>query len=248
MAELTEEMHPRIPNKPSTTPYWRTQPSALDDFRLSEIPPVIVDVAIIGTGISGACVAYHLLADERTSATSSIPSIAIFEAREACSGATGRNGGHTKLSPRAIAAFASKYGPAAGLDLALMIHEVMQQMKACAEAVVVSDNKTDEYQDHGPSRTLEEECEMLVTRSWDVFLDENHAANIEKVWNETVRDMKEVARKEAREHDLDWLQSIQFLKGENVEKVSDLSASHCLNPRDCGLHYYLLVLVIFPLF
>lgn len=218
MAVPTEETHPRLPTKPSTTPYWRTQPSNLDDFRSSETVPHIVDVAIIGSGLSGACAAYHLLTGTPTSATAA-PSIAIFEARQACSGATGRNGGHTKLPARAVAAFATKYGPAAALDFAVFLREQMRQMKECAESVVVSNN---EEGDGSSIRTLAKECEMLVTRSWDVYRDDQHAADIEKEWDDAVRGMREVARKEGRERDLEWLAEVQFLKGGNVKNVSDL--------------------------
>jgi 2-polyprenyl-6-methoxyphenol hydroxylase-like FAD-dependent oxidoreductase len=49
-----------------------------------------VDVAIIGSGMTGLAAAKHLLsADENVH-------VAVFEARELCSGATGRNGGHLK--------------------------------------------------------------------------------------------------------------------------------------------------------
>ncbi|KAL9055248.1 MAG: hypothetical protein Q9162_003658 [Coniocarpon cinnabarinum] len=45
---------------------------------------------IVGSGISGACIAYNLLKKEPNA------TVVMLEARGACSGATGRNGGHTK--------------------------------------------------------------------------------------------------------------------------------------------------------
>lgn len=54
--------------------------------------PDAVDVAIIGSGHSGICVLYHLVAQLRTS-NRNVTRIAVFEARQFCSGATGRNGG-----------------------------------------------------------------------------------------------------------------------------------------------------------
>lgn len=133
--------HPRLPTIPSTTPYWRTQPSPLDEYRSSTRVPEIVDVAIIGSGFAGACVAYQLVTGTQSSPTSnsaafpSIPSIAIFEARQACSGATGRNGGHTKIPPRSIAGFAKKYGNEAGLEFALYLKELHVQLKNCASTL-----------------------------------------------------------------------------------------------------------------
>ncbi|MAB91712.1 MAG: FAD-dependent oxidoreductase, partial [Planctomycetes bacterium] len=45
---------------------------------------------IVGSGITGAITAYKLL-QEKPGA-----SIVVLEARQACSGATGRNGGHCR--------------------------------------------------------------------------------------------------------------------------------------------------------
>ncbi|KAL9940195.1 hypothetical protein V8E36_000900 [Tilletia maclaganii] len=61
-----------------------------------------VDIAIVGSGITGVSAAFHLL-DDANDLPSSIQSIAVFEAREFCSGATGRNGGH--LTPASALAF-----------------------------------------------------------------------------------------------------------------------------------------------
>lgn len=61
-----------------------------------------VDVTIIGTGISGIFTLYHLVQALRTSSRS-ISRIALLEARQFCSGATGRNGGHcTAYNPVAF--------------------------------------------------------------------------------------------------------------------------------------------------
>ncbi|KAF2791185.1 FAD dependent oxidoreductase-like protein [Melanomma pulvis-pyrius CBS 109.77] len=68
---------------------------------------------IVGSGISGALIAHKLLA--------SCPeaSIIMLEAREACSGATGRNGGHTKAaSYRAYAQHREELGVEEALRIA----------------------------------------------------------------------------------------------------------------------------------
>lgn len=74
-----------VPN--STVSFWRAQPDELDDYRSTESLPSECDIVIIGAGYAGASVAYHLLNDNPTP-----PSIVMLEARQACSGATGRNG------------------------------------------------------------------------------------------------------------------------------------------------------------
>ena len=74
-----------VPNP--TTPFWRTEPRALDSHRSTADLPSECDVLIIGAGFSGASLAHYLYEDNP-----SPPSVVILEAREACSGATGRNG------------------------------------------------------------------------------------------------------------------------------------------------------------
>lgn len=70
--------------------YWQTPPHLLSTHRSTETLPPTTDIAILGTGISGASLAHHL------STQSPRLKILLLEARSACSGATGRNGGHTK--------------------------------------------------------------------------------------------------------------------------------------------------------
>jgi hypothetical protein len=74
-----------VPN--STVPFWRTQLHEIDEHRSTEDIPSECDVLIIGAGYCGASTAYHLINDNP-----SPPSIVILEARQACSGATARNG------------------------------------------------------------------------------------------------------------------------------------------------------------
>ena len=77
-----------VPN--STQPYWRTEPDPLDNHRTTEKLPTEADIVVIGAGYAGASTVYHLL--EKTKHHTIKSSITILEAREACSGATGRNG------------------------------------------------------------------------------------------------------------------------------------------------------------
>lgn len=78
-----------VPN--STEPFWRTQLHPLDNHRSTPELPAKVDIAVIGSGYAGASVVYHILKTCKDTGAAP-PSIAILEAREACSGATGRNG------------------------------------------------------------------------------------------------------------------------------------------------------------
>lgn len=76
-----------VPN--STTSFWRTNPDALDNYQSKEWP-ADSNIVIVGAGYAGASLAYHLL--EKNRQRGQKRSITILEAREACSGATGRNG------------------------------------------------------------------------------------------------------------------------------------------------------------
>ena len=82
-----------FPGPNPTLPFWRTEPHELDDHRTIAELPADCDVLIIGAGYAGVTTAYHLLDNN-----ASPPSIIILEARQACSGATGRNGDYSLSS------------------------------------------------------------------------------------------------------------------------------------------------------
>jgi hypothetical protein len=73
-----------LPNP--TTSYWQDPPDSIADLQSTKHLPEHVDYIIIGSGISGTSIAYNLAKKKPDS------SILMLEARQACSGATGRNG------------------------------------------------------------------------------------------------------------------------------------------------------------
>lgn len=77
---------PGLPRAQSTLSYWQDPPSTIASLRSTATVPSKADYVIIGSGISGSSIAYHLL--------TKLPNanVVMLEAREACSGATGRNG------------------------------------------------------------------------------------------------------------------------------------------------------------
>ncbi|KAH8597654.1 FAD dependent oxidoreductase [Bisporella sp. PMI_857] len=78
-----------LPVENSSKSYWHSQPSEkLIGHRTTADLPSSADVVIVGSGISGA-IAAHTLREKRSDLN-----IVMLEAREACWGATGRNGGH----------------------------------------------------------------------------------------------------------------------------------------------------------
>jgi len=90
-----------FPTAHSTTSFWRTGTNPIDDHRSTESLPPNADVVIIGAGFAGTSIAHHLT-EESELHDRPIPSIVILEAREACSGATGRNGKLRDISIRHI--------------------------------------------------------------------------------------------------------------------------------------------------
>ncbi|KAH6844986.1 FAD dependent oxidoreductase-domain-containing protein [Chaetomium sp. MPI-CAGE-AT-0009] len=92
-----------LPSRNPSAPYWLRDPSPLLlGHRGTPDLPAIADVVVVGSGITGAFAARFLKGSDRGS-------VVMLEAREACSGATGRNGGHCQPlvygSVPAVAAF-----------------------------------------------------------------------------------------------------------------------------------------------
>ncbi|KAF7376751.1 Fad dependent oxidoreductase [Mycena sanguinolenta] len=87
---------PGYPRRNPCLSFWlqHTRNSLLQEHRTTETLPGKADVTIIGSGLSGAATAYFLLTtgpeDKRPK------SVVLLEAREACDGATARNGGHCR--------------------------------------------------------------------------------------------------------------------------------------------------------
>ncbi|KAF9886876.1 hypothetical protein FE257_010999 [Aspergillus nanangensis] len=86
---------PGIPTPNPTSSFWlRTPHPTLSQTQSKQLPPE-ADVVIIGSGITAASIARTLLKESsKPDQGSSKPAVAIIEARDICSGATGRNGGH----------------------------------------------------------------------------------------------------------------------------------------------------------
>ncbi|KAL1888993.1 hypothetical protein Sste5346_009170 [Sporothrix stenoceras] len=102
-----------LPRARPTTPFWQDPPDAdVADLRSTPELPVSVDVVIVGSGITGASIAHHLQ-------KSGSSSLLMVEARQTSSGATGRNGGHTKAaSYRSFQDHVSALGVEAAVQIA----------------------------------------------------------------------------------------------------------------------------------
>ncbi|KZT23022.1 DAO-domain-containing protein [Neolentinus lepideus HHB14362 ss-1] len=85
---------PGLPVTSPTASSWQTPASPLRSYQ-SPTLPAEVDILIIGSGITGCAVARTILRQPKSRDLR----VTIVDAREICSGATGRNGGHIKESP-----------------------------------------------------------------------------------------------------------------------------------------------------
>jgi glycine/D-amino acid oxidase-like deaminating enzyme len=140
--------------------YWLQQVRCdpLLDHRTTETLPKEADTVIIGSGISGTLVAKHHLA------TWPSKSVVVLEAREFCSGATGRNAGHCKPDQwRHFAKFEKAYGQEQAV-------KIMDNEGATWKALVayVKENNVD--------------CDLWVGDTLDVPVDEEVAKVAKEVF------------------------------------------------------------------
>ena len=85
--------HPHLPPPLGDLSVWQksTRDHPLLNAGKDESLPQTADVVIIGSGMCGAMTAHTLLSAEDRPA-----SVVVLEAREICSGASGRNAGHCR--------------------------------------------------------------------------------------------------------------------------------------------------------
>lgn len=135
--------------------YWLQQVRCdpLLDLRTTEHLPEQADTVIIGSGISGTLVAKH------HAEAWPEKSVVVLEAREFCSGATGRNAGHCKPDQwRHFTKFQKAYGEEQAI-------KIMDNEAATWRALVayVKENNVD--------------CDLWVGETYDVPLDD-HVAQV----------------------------------------------------------------------
>jgi glycine/D-amino acid oxidase-like deaminating enzyme len=140
--------------------YWLQQVRCdpLLDHRTTESLPQEADTVIIGSGITGTLVAKHHLE------TWPSKSVVVLEAREFCSGATGRNAGHCKPDQwRHFAKFEKAYGSEQAV-------KIMNNEAATWKALVayVEENNVD--------------CNIWLGDTLDVPLDEDVAEIAKEVF------------------------------------------------------------------
>ncbi|TVY70578.1 putative oxidoreductase OrdL [Fusarium oxysporum f. sp. cubense] len=137
--------------------FWRSLPGDIDNHRSTKELPSECDVMVVGAGYSGAAIITHMLSQ----CTGKAPSILVLEARQLCSGATGRNGGHIKPdSYHAISRLAREYSVEAAAEVANFEYANVE-----AVADFIRNEKID--------------CDFVLTRAIDVQFSEAHQDTLE---------------------------------------------------------------------
>jgi hypothetical protein len=188
-----------VPN--ATESFWQRDIHELNDHRSTEQLPEHSDIVIIGAGYAGVSTAYHLVKDHVDT-----KSITILEARGACSGATGRNGGHMRPDLYGhIPTYVNRAGPEAAAEIAEFEIAHVHAIKK-----VIEEEKID--------------CDFTLTRSIDVWCNEEAAKNARTIYDEMVA------------HGFEYMDDVIFYTGKDAEGVSQMSlprrSTHLLIPTD----------------
>jgi glycine/D-amino acid oxidase-like deaminating enzyme len=157
-----------LPSEKSTTPFWRTELHELDNHRTTPDLPSSCDILIIGGGYAGITAAYHLLASEEAKAkfgsAAPKPNVVLLEARGACSGATGRNGGHLRPAVHTrLPELIKEYGVERAVELCDFEDAHVLAVKELIEKEGI-------------------ECEFRLVRSFDIYTDRERAKEAKEVY------------------------------------------------------------------
>ncbi|KAF2769846.1 FAD dependent oxidoreductase superfamily [Teratosphaeria nubilosa] len=177
----------RLPVPNATKPFWHTKLHHLADHRTTPDLPSEADVVIIGSGYAGAGVSYNLAKSPR-----SPNSIVVLEAREVCSAASGKNGGHLRPDLYGhIPTYIDRYGAEAG--------------KQWAEYEIA----------HVPAikKLIEDEdidCNFTLSRSTDCWCNEQAAKKIKATWDLM------------KSYNFSYLEDVHFVYGARAAAVSGI--------------------------
>jgi glycine/D-amino acid oxidase-like deaminating enzyme len=118
--------------------------------------------------MSGVLTAYHILHSQQSSTSDSAgkpPTVLLLDARDLCSGATARNGGHAKIKTSTLAGL--KDGKER-IEMQGYVLRVMAELKSIVDG----------------ENGLGEECEFEMRRSFDVYCDQAELEGVKRVYDE----------------------------------------------------------------
>ncbi|KAH0352465.1 FAD dependent oxidoreductase, partial [Aureobasidium melanogenum] len=167
--DILSEVSDGFPVPNSTLSYWRSDPHPIDSYCSSEKLPSECDIAIIGAGMTGVSTAYHLSRLHTADCSGKKPSIVVLDAREVCSGATGRNGGHSKVQAFTMGKMIKKFGVDAANEFAAFVSAQKFLMKDAVDREELA-------------------CEFEMRRSYDVFVDQEEARAAEELYRTATKE------------------------------------------------------------
>ncbi|KAH7464004.1 hypothetical protein FOMA001_g17910 [Fusarium oxysporum f. sp. matthiolae] len=201
-----------LPVENATTSFWRSDPHPLDDHRSTPEPPAQVDIAVIGAGYAGVATVYHILEQCKARGVSA-PRIVILEARQACSGATGRNGGHLKPDPyNRPSSLVATHGIEAATECAEFEAKNLPAVKKAIEKEGI-------------------DCDFVFTRAVDALM------------SDTICERMKSAVDLLRKNGVSVMQDVYFARGTEAEQLSGVKgAKGCLSYTAGHMFPYKLIL------
>jgi len=164
-----KQPHDYLPVPNPMPSYWLQNPHPYATLRSTPSLPPTCDIAIIGSGMAGVLTLYHILQNAHKSHLATgkrMPRVVLLDARDLCSGATARNGGHSKIK---TATLAGMQDSALRTEMADYHQRVIYELKSLVE-------------DEG----LAQECEFELRRSFDVFQDSEEFEKVKRVFDDAV--------------------------------------------------------------
>lgn len=128
--------------------------------------PETADIAVIGSGITGASVTKMLLEKDRSS------KVVVLEARSLCSGATGRNGGQLATNAGEIyAEYKAQFGSEMAGRVAAFTFKTCDRMR---EVVAEYAPEESEYRDVTKVRTFLDEASFAAMKDSIKQMESDH--------------------------------------------------------------------------
>ncbi|KAH7118351.1 FAD dependent oxidoreductase [Dactylonectria macrodidyma] len=201
-----------LPVQNATTSFWRSAPHPLDDHQSTPQLPAQVDITVVGAGYAGVATVYHILESCKARGIPP-PSILILEARQACSGATGRNGGHLKPDPYSRP---SNLVVTHGLEAAAQC-AAFEAKNLAAVKKVIEDGAID--------------CDFVFTRAVDALM------------SDAICDRMKAGVDLLRKNGVATMDDVHFAKGAEAEQLSGVKgAKGCLSYTAGHMFPYKLIL------
>lgn len=180
--------------------FWQRDLHELHEHRSTESLPEHSDILIIGAGHTGISTAYHLVKDPRNANKT----ITILEARAACSGATGRNGGHLRPDLYGhIPTYIDRAGVEAAAEIAEFEIENLREVKK-----VIEEENID--------------CDFALHRTIDVWCNAEAAKKAKAVYDQMVA------------HKLEYMNDVVFYTEKDAEGISGVKGAKACTSYTAG--------------